>query len=323
MGQHVCKPMQSLKFLDGSIPLFKEVTAPITNYDSIPNAEQLLADLSNFQRALGSHMSWLVQWYHRMLNRDEGQSLDDVECDDCKFYTLFGDSNVMGVIHNYDKVLYDHEQVHAYARQLWLQARDGNEVTTASLEGLIELILGFATTSQQTEREIWQVIAMIDPLTGLGNRHLMVPRLRSEQIRAERQGQPCCVAIADIDHFKQVNDTLGHVQGDRVLRLFAEHLQNATRPYDLLFRYGGEEFLICLPGTSMATALQVLERIRSDISKTIVAEVPALEIKLTCTFGVTEMTSDLTTEEIIAQADEALYEGKRKGRNRISVYRQE
>lgn len=319
-GQHACKSLQSIQFLTGSIPLIKNNAHETNQYDSIPNAEHLLADLSSFQKALGGHMSWLVQWYHKMLNRDKFDKYMEEDCGECSFDSLFSESNVSGIIHNYDKVVFDHAEIHRYARELWDRASDGQNIATPDLEGLIELIVTFATSAQQTEREIWQVIAMIDPLTGLGNRHLMLPRLRSEQIRSERQGQPCCVAIADIDHFKLVNDTLGHVQGDRILRLVAEQLQSATRPYDLLFRYGGEEFLICLPGTTMATAVQVLERIRVNISKMIVAEVQSLPIKLTCTFGITEMGPDLTAEEIITQADEALYDGKHKGRNKVSVY---
>lgn len=317
---HTCKSAQSLVLLNGRDQLVKSNNKEITEYDSILDAEKLLADLSNFQKALGSHMAWMVQWYHKILNRDTFENSTEETCEICQFDDLFCESKITNIVHNYEKVIYDHSEIHRYAHELWARASEGRAVTTPDLEGLIELIVTFATSAQQTEREIWQIIAMIDPLTGLGNRHLMLPRLRSEQIRSERQGQPCCVALVDIDHFKKVNDTLGHAQGDRVLRLVAEQLQCETRPYDLLFRYGGEEFLICLPGADIAAAVQVLERIRTNISKIIAAQIPKLRIKLTCTFGVTEMTPDLSVEEIIAQADKALYEGKDKGRNKISVY---
>ena len=107
--------------------------------------------------------------------------------------------------------------------------------------------------------------------------------------------------------------------GDRILRVVAEQLRGGTRPYDLLYRYGGEEFLLCLPGTTLDVATQVLERIRLNITKTVGSLMPAVATKVTCTFGVTEMVVGETVEEAIARADEALYDGKSKGRNRTAA----
>ncbi|TAN69809.1 MAG: diguanylate cyclase, partial [Magnetospirillum sp.] len=156
---------------------------------------------------------------------------------------------------------------------------------------------------------------------GLGNRQTMMSQLIGERDRAIRLDQPCCVGLADIDHFKKINDTFGHATGDRVLRAVAECLRGAVRPYDILYRYGGEEFLVCLPAANLEAGLQVLERMRAAVEQLNMKDAAGRAILVTATFGLAMLTADQSVEESLERADNALYDGKRAGRNRVVLYR--
>ncbi|OCW98357.1 diguanylate cyclase [Alishewanella sp. HH-ZS] len=152
-----------------------------------------------------------------------------------------------------------------------------------------------------------------DALTGLLNRHHMEQRLKGEIQRCVRAKDRCSFLLFDIDFFKQVNDTYGHLTGDTVLRHVAALAKSHLRPYDSLFRYGGEEFLLCLPGTAADEALKVAERLRQHIDNSIIDEVPAL--KLTVSIGISTLVSGQNFHELVQQADQALYSAKQQGRN--------
>jgi diguanylate cyclase (GGDEF)-like protein len=167
--------------------------------------------------------------------------------------------------------------------------------------------------------------ARTDPKTGLLNSAAWERQAEAELSRARRSGAPLAVALADIDHFKQVNDTWDHLTGDRVLCAVADALSGTLRDYDLCGRFGGEEFAIALPGTSLADATAIAERIRANVAA---LSVPARdnphapEISVTISIGVTaftpdaaEQAQDLTT--LMAAADHALYRAKEAGRNQV------
>ncbi|MBM3556554.1 MAG: diguanylate cyclase, partial [Alphaproteobacteria bacterium] len=121
-------------------------------------------------------------------------------------------------------------------------------------------------------------------------------------------------------HFKRVNDAHGHAAGDAVLTAAANMYVAHLRPYDLLYRYGGEEFLLCLPGADARTASMVLERLRGAIAAKPVEIGEGKTVAVTSSFGVTEMVSEASLEQTIGRADAALYASKNAGRNRVTVW---
>jgi len=157
-----------------------------------------------------------------------------------------------------------------------------------------------------------------DSLTGLLNRSAILGILVKELTRAQREGKPVAVILADIDYFKRINDTHGHEAGDVALRETARTMQAAMRPYDTIGRYGGEEFLIVMPGCDEPTAAQRAEGIRRSVGK---AEIIAAgqAISLTVCMGVTAWHegSPVSTDTLIQAADAAMYSAKRSGRNRV------
>jgi two-component system cell cycle response regulator len=156
-------------------------------------------------------------------------------------------------------------------------------------------------------------LAKEDGLTGLANRRVFEEVLNREVARSRRTHEPLSLVIFDVDHFKRVNDTLGHQAGDDVLRQVAQELGATARDIDLVARYGGEEFTVILPNCSLDDAVRVAERMRSSLS-----ENPRLT-GVTVSAGVAEIPTNAPDEEaLIAAADEAMYISKRSGRDRTT-----
>lgn len=160
--------------------------------------------------------------------------------------------------------------------------------------------------------------AMIDGLTGLWNRTYLDSHLRSELSSARRSCMPLSCIMADVDHFKSINDNYGHSFGDEVLRTIAKVFTEFCRTEDIVCRYGGEEFTVLLPQTPLAGAKELAERIRQGIeSRPFVRKNNPLRIN--CSFGVATLR-DSIEPSIVDLADEALYKAKRSGRNRVEVH---
>jgi two-component system cell cycle response regulator len=163
--------------------------------------------------------------------------------------------------------------------------------------------------------------AMIDPLTGLHNRRYMEGHLATLVKEAQRDHRALSVLLADIDHFKQVNDTYGHDAGDAVLKEFSTRFRRNTRGIDLACRFGGEEFIVIMPDTSMARAYQVGERLRVAIAADAFQVRPGVGIHLTASVGIATLECpEDTPETVFRRADNALFAAKRRGRNRVAAY---
>lgn len=162
--------------------------------------------------------------------------------------------------------------------------------------------------------------ALVDPLTGLHNRRWLQDAFTRQIARCREDGQPLCLVMVDVDHFKRINDTWGHVAGDRALESMAQVLTNNIRPMDLLARFGGEEFAMGLPNTTLDAAFAIAERVRRAV------EFLALPFRrsdplphLTVSLGVTAMQDGQSLDEMMALADAALYRAKEGGRNRVAI----
>jgi diguanylate cyclase (GGDEF)-like protein len=159
-------------------------------------------------------------------------------------------------------------------------------------------------------------LARTDALTGLANRRTLHEALQREIARARRLGEPLSVIIADLDHFKSINDEYGHMTGDQALAQAAAVFGSQLRPYDLAARYGGEEFVLLLPGASTEGAIAVAERVRKGIADIQLAGCPR---RITASLGVASWIATETPEEFVGRADAALYRAKSAGRNRVEA----
>jgi two-component system cell cycle response regulator len=161
-------------------------------------------------------------------------------------------------------------------------------------------------------------MAVTDPLTGLHNRRYMNGQLDALVARANRGGDPVAVLVLDIDHFKAVNDSLGHDAGDEVLREFSVRLATNVRAVDLPCRFGGEEFVVVMPGTTLEDAHRIAERIRRDVGASAFRILGGEPLSITVSVGVAAtMGADDTPASLLKRADEGVYEAKKAGRNRV------
>ncbi len=169
-------------------------------------------------------------------------------------------------------------------------------------------------------REDLREQATKDSLTRLWNRSSILAELAREVARSEREARPLGVVIVDLDHFKNVNDTHGHLAGDAVLREASRRMQNSIRHYDSIGRYGGEEFLILFPGCGPSESFALADRLRKQLAQAEMS-VNGSSLRITASFGVTvAMPGETCTQEsLIRKADEALYAAKKAGRNRVEM----
>jgi len=166
---------------------------------------------------------------------------------------------------------------------------------------------------RQREAEI-VALSLTDPLTGVGNRRALEKALALETSRAIRTGKGLCAVMADLDHFKGINDTFGHDVGDDVLAAFGDLLRRQTRGTDIVARFGGEEFVVLMPHTDLEHAVDSAERIREALESARFEPVPG---PITVSMGVAELAADEPGEALLRRADKALYEAKQAGRNRV------
>lgn len=196
----------------------------------------------------------------------------------------------------------------------------GGEIKTAQYDALINQVNQFNDLLQVMRSAFQKAVAEIDPLTGLHNRTVMVEELEREYQRDARTSAEWCLALSDIDFFKKVNDTYGHAAGDIVLASTAGRFLSCLRPYDTIYRYGGEEFLISLPNANLGTANSVLERLRVSLEVSPIGLDNGQDIPVTASFGLVRVDFNSPLKVSIERADVALYASKQNGRNRITTW---
>jgi diguanylate cyclase (GGDEF)-like protein len=179
-------------------------------------------------------------------------------------------------------------------------------------EDLMGLLAGLCAPHVEVAR--LSRLVQTDPLTGALNRRGLATILPADEIPHDT-GASLAVAMVDVDHFKLVNDQLGHGVGDEVLRDIAGVLAGVLRPSDAVVRYGGEEFLLLLPEVDLAAAARIAERARAAVA----ASVLARDVRVTVSLGVAERRGNESRDELIRRADEAMYRAKQGGRNRVEI----
>jgi diguanylate cyclase (GGDEF)-like protein len=203
----------------------------------------------------------------------------------------------------------------------------GDGAGQSEQESKLRLIDAAATTialavSNLRQKEDLRQQSLHDPLTGLYNRRFLQDALDREAARARRSGAPLGVLMLDIDYFKQVNDNHGHVAGDLVLKWLGRFLRDGVRGGDMACRYGGEEFILLVPGATLEHAAQRAEQIRAGVESGSAMEFDGLALgPITVSLGVATFCADADAQvnvaDIVRAADEALLRAKKSGRNRI------
>ena len=183
-------------------------------------------------------------------------------------------------------------------------------------------IAGMIILSWRKREDMVARLSLTDELTGVANRRAIINTLEHELARSQRTGTPLTLAMLDLDHFKQINDAHGHNAGDNVLREVTRRLKGALRQADFIGRFGGEEFLLILIGTSTDSAIRALERCRRAVSATPIQATRDVSLTVTASFGYCTVQPGVEEDAhtLLLRADEALYAGKAAGRDCVSEW---
>jgi diguanylate cyclase (GGDEF)-like protein len=209
----------------------------------------------------------------------------------------------------------EHQNMHQQAAKLLQTAASGDAISPLDFDSFANALERLRLQLYTLKREMEDALYNLDALTGANNRIGMLTKLREQLELVKRHVQACCIVMMDVDHFKDVNDTYGHVAGDRALAAATRYVMANLRPYDKLFRYGGEEFLLCMQNTDATAGYEVVERLRLGLAATPIHYEDRATLKITMSFGLAMLDPAVSVEQSIDRADKAMYQAKAAGRN--------
>ncbi|MDR3394579.1 MAG: diguanylate cyclase [Parasulfuritortus sp.] len=286
--------------------------------------QKLSEELEN---VIAAHLAWFKQ-FNRVLVCG-GSPADFENSQDAHLQSPFGKWYYSEAPHPladhiaFQELANVQQALHVAARQALDMVARGQRPSAKLHDQYIDLALKINNKLRHLQLEIIGDLLSTDTLTGCYSRRGMISRLQAEQERAGRIQRPCCIGLMDFDRFKRVNDELGHPAGDAVLRQGMRFVASVLRKYDTVFRYGGEEFLFCLPSTPLKDAEQVIERIRMGLELLPIMLPNKQKLHITASFGLAEVAQGKPVEDAIALADEALLQAKANGRNRVELWQPE
>jgi len=214
----------------------------------------------------------------------------------------------------------EHKRLHHLARLLLIGADEGKTTSTLDYDNFANALQRMQLEIAALERELENSLFNHDSLTGAITRFGILPTLREQQELVKRHAHHCYIAMMDLDNFKTINDLHGHAAGDQVLAVSIRYLIKHLRPYDKVFRYGGEEFLLCMPYTNLTHGLGRVKELNDGLGKLEIDIGKTEPIHVGASFGLTLLDPDIPVEKSIDRADKALYVAKATGKNGVRVW---
>lgn len=286
--------------------------------------DEMRKALTELDQALFNHEQWCEELNRTLICRlpPDRRDIDNQAHRNCRFGQWLYRSGAQHLAQHaaFKEIESFHERMHRAAADMLESSMRGQEVPLDRYERFINALKQMRLETLTTKRELEDALHNLDPLSGAANRIGMLIKLREQQALVARKLQSCAIAMMDFDHFKRINDTYGHAAGDQVIVRVSQLILRTLRPYDMLFRYGGEEFLICVPNTDLDAACALLERLRQEIAAMKFENGHGGSFTITASFGVTLLDPDMSAEQSIERADQALYAAKATGRNRVTVW---
>lgn len=279
--------------------------------------------VQQLKQALYSHEQWhrdIIRSIACRIPYDRRDTLPDAHRQ-CRFGQWYYGTTcvILQLQAGFSAIESEHKRMHEFAAQLLITSERTGVVKPVDYDSFTNSVERLRLQLQSLISELEDALYKLDPLTGAENRIGMLPTLRQEQALVQRDAHASSIMIMDLDHFKDVNDKHGHVVGDSVLSALVHRTKSILRPYDRIFRYGGEEFLIFLPHTDLSAAGTIAERIREALEEQALVHDENEPIRITASFGVARLQADMTVEESIDHADSALYAAKEDGRNAVRI----
>lgn len=285
-------------------------------------AGNLIKALEDLDRGILNHTRWLKEIHRYLICVDETPQDNDLYPDAhcrCQFgqWYYYGEHTELDDLPQFTRIGGLHRSMHDTARTVLQNQLAANPIRSSQYDAFIDLSIQFKVEVRQLQHEIIQKVCVVDPLTGAWNRQSMHTHLSKEHERVLRKESHCTLCMLDVDYFKRVNDTYGHSVGDTVLRGIIERCNEQLRSYDSIFRYGGEEFLICMPEIDAISAETIIERLRQAIGDRPFVLDNGDALTVTASFGIAKLNKHKSLEDTIIEADHALLCAKSSGRNCI------
>lgn len=214
----------------------------------------------------------------------------------------------------------EHQRLHHLAKLLLIAAEGGNPIVALDFDNFANALERLRLEISALERELEDSLFNRDSLTGAITRYGILPTLREQQELVKRHAQLCYIAMMDLDNFKAINDLHGHVAGDQVLAASVRYLIKHLRPYDKVFRYGGEEFLLCMPYTELTPGYDRVKELSEGLAALAIDIGEKGPVHISASFGMVPLDPDIPVEASIDRADKALYAAKSAGRNCVRIW---
>lgn len=293
---------------------------------TVPNLsdEQMRTVIKALEQAAYNHNQWSEGLYGTLichLPPDQRDMSDDAHRL-CRFGQWYYRSGLVALEGHpgFTEIGVAHESMHRYAASLLRASANGVPISITDYDRFVGAFKRMHLELETVQHEFSDALFNLDPLTGTPRRAGMLTKLREEQELVKREVHGCVVAMMDLDQFKAINDQYGHLVGDNVLVGFARYIMAHLRPYDRIYRYGGEEFLICLPNTDLEAGHEIIDRLREELASLPFEAEGNGKFHVTVSFGLTLLDPTGPVERSIDQADKALYVAKAGGRNRVIIW---
>lgn len=285
--------------------------------------DELRRAVHELEQALYNHGKWAEALFSTLICRLPADERD-LEVDAHKRCSMgqwlySPHSEVLTSHPGFEELRTEHERMHHCARLLLAAMMENEPIEPEACTGFNNALERMRLEAVGMKREFQDALNNLDPLTSTFNQVSLLTKLREERELVKRGLHECCLAMIDLDNFKSVNDTYGHAVGDRVLTTVAQYLLTNLRPYDRVFRYGGEEFLLCLPGVAQDSGLQIVEKLREGLAE-MQHESGEGTFSVTVSCGLTLLDPDFKVEQSIDRAEKALYFAKNSGRNKTILW---
>lgn len=295
------------------------------NMLSTYNSNDIFNSIQALDTGITNHETWIGKVHQSLICGSSHSNPADL-CEDAHCHCKFGqwlnspDTTEFNQIATFKSVVDKHRQMHSLARTILIKSENRQNITEGEYAEFTSHAMAFKLDVRNLQYELMSQVCVVDHLTGAWNRYAMYSKLHQEKERVARTGHSCTICMMDIDYFKSVNDNHGHKVGDQVLRAVIDFCRSSLRKYDSIYRYGGEEFLFCLPDAELDEVQTIIDRLCANLRTHPIPLASGVNLFVTASFGIAKLMDESSVEDIIQAADHALLCAKERGRDRVCCW---
>lgn len=289
------------------------------------DTQNLFCIIRSLDKGIVHHESWYSLVHQSLICGSPHSNPDDLRDDAhccCQFgQWLYGvETDTLKSLNSFLYVVETHQKMHALARKILVKSDNNQNIDETEYRDFTSHAKDFKLNVRHLQYKLMSQVCIVDHPSGVWNPHVMYSRLHQEKENLVRAGYTCSICMMDIDYFKRINDKHGHIVGDQVLKAVTEFCISNLREYDSIYRYGGEEFLICLPDAELNEVKTIIERLCIRLRDHTIALGDGVKLSVTASFGVASLDQNTSIEDSIQTAEHALLCAKAQGRDRVCFW---